>query len=60
MEKKRNRDSIKGRKYESDHNMSLDEIAAIEGVCKQYISQILASALKKLQKPHILQMLKNY
>ena len=56
--KKRNRK--KGAKYEKGFHMSLDEIAKIEGCCKQYISQVLASAIKKLQKPHIKNNLINY
>ena len=56
--KKRNRK--KGAKYDKDFHMSLDEIAKIEGCCKQLVSRVLINAIKKLQKPHIVAMLKNY
>jgi DNA-directed RNA polymerase specialized sigma24 family protein len=56
--KKRNR--IKGQKNQSDFAMSLDEIAKIEGCCKQLVSRLIQNAIKKLQRPHIKNNLINY
>ena len=49
-----------GEKNHSDFYMSLDEIAKIEGCCKQLVSRILINAIKKLQRPHIKNNLINY
>jgi predicted DNA-binding protein YlxM (UPF0122 family) len=59
MEKKK-RNRVKGKKYQSDFAMSLDEIAKIEGSCKQSVSRDINNALKKLRKPHNLLKLRNY